>query len=79
MCFRKNGRGRRQKFFQGVCPKRQQRMKVAGNVNNFVWKSILLFYTMEKKKRLAVSVLREIILKTLKTNYLGEMMQEFLM
>ena len=25
-------------------------MKVAGNVNNFVWKSILLFYTMEKKK-----------------------------
>lgn len=54
-------------------------MKVAGNVNNFVWKSILLFYTMEKKKRLAVSVLREIILKTLKTNYLGEMMQEFLM
>lgn len=53
MCFRKNGRGRRQKFFQGVCPKRQQRMKVAGNVNNFVWKSILLFYTMEKKKKIS--------------------------
>ena len=76
MCFRKNGRRESRKCFQGVCPKRQQRMRVgAGTGSSFVWRSVLLFYKVGKKS--AASVLMEMILKTEKTDYLGEMMKEF--